>query len=111
MFSMFVLNYGNGKHKTIDLAKPEIDKSERKYFTKVAGSVMSLCGKNRWCQVTNVVLRSIDDLSGGHHSGSTSNVMSHKGTIRRDFEKHTYRIAERSANVEAVVCLDHTQCD
>lgn len=109
VFHMFVLAYGK-EYKIVPLDKTELGADSR-FFSQIGSGVMNLCGKSKMCELSGIVLKSMDELVGSRHSGSSSHTVSSTGTIRKDFRLNSYLISQGSANVELKVCLDKKTCE
>jgi hypothetical protein len=109
MFNMFLITYA--KDYTVKPVKPELLDSDSKIFSKIGTGVMSLCGTNLYCQIGGIVLKSLDELVGARHTGTTSNTTTMKGVLSRTMSLDGYLIAEGNALMEMRVCVDHKKCD
>ncbi len=109
MFTMFLISYA--KDYNVKPIKPELLSSDSQFFSKLGEGVMSLCGANLYCQIGGVVLKSLDELVGTRHTGTTSNTTTISGTLKRNLNLDSYLISEGHTNIELRVCLDHTLCE
>lgn len=109
MFGLFLSSYA--KDWEVTPLKPEVLSADSRFFSKIGSGVMNLCGSNMYCQIGGIVLKSMDELVGTRHSGSTSNTTKITGTLTKDFSLNTYMVSEGFSNIEMRVCLDHTQCE
>ncbi|WP_440056731.1 hypothetical protein ACSLBF_17775 (plasmid) [Pseudoalteromonas sp. T1lg65] len=73
--------------------------------------VSKACPENVYCQVANVVLRTLDKIGGSKAQGTTSHVSQHYGKIWRRFEKDSFNVYQGSALIKAKVCLDSARCN
>lgn len=109
MFGLFLTSYA--KDFSVKPIKPELLSADSRFFSKIGSGVMNLCGSNMYCQIGGIILKSMDELVGARHTGSTSNTTSMTGTLTKDFSLDTYMISEGFSNIEMRVCLDHTKCE
>lgn len=61
MFSMFLLAFA--KEFKIDPVKPEMMGVENRFFESIGTGVMNLCGKNKYCEFSGIVLKSLGELT------------------------------------------------
>jgi hypothetical protein len=110
MFNMFVMTYA--KEYTINPTKPEVLDEDSKLFGQIGNSVLTLCGTtNPFCAIGGIVLKSLDELAGARHSGTTSSINTNRGVLEKNFSQDGYLIAEAQAIMEMRVCVDHKKCD
>jgi len=108
MQGLFLTSYA--KDWQVTPLRPEVLSADSRLFSKIGQGVMNLCGSNKYCQISGIVLKSMDELVGARHSGSTSNTTTISGTLSKDYNLNTYMISEGFSNIEMRVCLDHKQC-
>lgn len=108
LFHMFIMSYA--KEYTISEVPHTELGADSKFFSQIGGGVMNLCGQNKYCEFGSIVLKSMDDLVGSRHTGSSSHTQSSKGRIVKDFKLSSYLVNHGSTNVEMTVCLDRQNC-
>jgi hypothetical protein len=109
MFAMFITNFA--KEYKIELGKipeaPEVGKP----LATIGSGVLSLCGAvNKYCAITGIVLKTVDELGGRRHNGSTSSVSDYAGTVSRSFNVDSYLVGSGETSVNLKVCLDRENC-
>jgi|GEM_PF-5450523 len=108
MFHMFIMSYAK-EYKITEVPHTELGEDSR-FFSQVGAGVMNLCGQNKYCEFGSVILKSMDDLVGSRHTGSSSHTQSSTGKIVKEFKLDTYLVNHGSAIVEMTVCLDRQSC-
>lgn len=108
IFHMFIMSYAK-EYTITEVPHTELGEDSR-FFSQVGAGVMNLCGKNKMCEFGGVVLKSIDDLVGSRHTGSSSHRQSMTGKIKKDLKLSSYLIGNGSAKVEMTVCLNNQTC-
>jgi hypothetical protein len=108
LFHMFIMSYAK-EYTITEVPHTELG-ADSQFFSQVGGGVMNLCGKNKYCEFGSIVLKSMDDLVGSRHSGSSSHTQSSTGKIVKDFKLSSYLVSHGSTNVEMTVCLDRQSC-
>ncbi len=108
MYSMFVMTYA--KDYDLEVAVPTHDTGKPQVFGNIGNGIMNICGHQKGCQIANVVLKSLDDLVGVRHSGSTSSRVTSKGKLTREMNLNTFIVNEGAANFGMKVCIDSGRC-
>lgn len=102
LFQMFLISYAK-KWEPVEV-KPTDLGPESQFFSQIGSGVMNLCGKNKYCEFAGVVLKSMDELVGSRHTGSSSHTATSTGKLSRNFDKDGYLVQEGSAKVDMKVC-------
>lgn len=110
IYSMFLLEYAK-EYKIAPITHSDTAPAASQFFGRIGDGVMNLCGRNKMCQFTGVVLKSLDELVGRRHSGSTSNRTTSSGTINRKIHKDSFYMESDSLQVSMKVCVDKNKCD
>lgn len=108
MYSMFIMTYA--KDYDLEVAVPTHAEGRPQVFSNLGKGIMNICGMKVGCQVANVVLKSLDDLVGVRHSGSTSSKVTSTGTLKREMNLNTYIVNEGGANFKMKVCIEKNGC-
>ncbi len=108
MYSMFIMTYA--KDYDLEVAVPTHAEGKPQVFGNLGNGIMNICGHNKGCQIANVVLKSLDDLVGVRHSGSTSSRITSTGVLQREMSLNTFIVNEGAANFEMRVCIDKEKC-
>jgi|GEM_PF-1782973 len=98
MFSMFVMQYG--KEYKLEKNPMPPTPGELHPLATLGNGVMTLCGGvNVYCAVTGLVLKTVDEMVGARHNGTTSSNVDVSGIITRNFSKDSYFVAEGTSTV------------
>lgn len=108
MYSMFIASYAKD-FQIIPLNPTELG-VDAKIFDKIGTGFMNMCGKNKYCEFGGVVLKTLDELAGSRHSGTSSSKQTMTGTIVKTINVDSYVVSEGSVNVELQVCVDQKAC-
>lgn len=109
IFNMFIMTYA--KDYTVTPVKPELLTSDSRFFSTIGDGVMNLCGSNVFCSIGGIILKSLDDLVGARHTGTTSNSTTVNGKLIRDLKLDNYIVDEAFSDMEISVCMDDKQCE
>jgi len=109
MFAMFVIE--NAKSFSVEKKEPKVNEGPHP-FASAGGAVMNLCGSSSTeCAVTGIVLKTLDEMTGGRATGSTSAVINYDQTISKDYSIDGYFIANGATAIEMKVCVDQHKCN
>ena len=109
MFAMFVIE--NAKSFSVEKKEPKVSEGPHP-FASAGGAVMNLCGSTTTeCAVTGIVLKTLDEMTGGRATGSTSAVINYDQTITKDYSIDGYFIANGATAIEMKVCVDQHKCN
>ncbi len=109
MWQMFIAVYA--KEYTVEILDPNTPELVKSTVgSNIGKGLMQICPANVFCQIGNVVLKTLDELGGSKAQGTTSAYNRTYGTIKKKYSKNSWVINQGNSLINVKVCVDPAQC-